>query len=264
MRQSCLGGFNNRLPRQHLQGEERQRTAAVVRQGQEPRLDFHPAFPIEELGRHDNVLKRGKTLECIVVVGPAKVGLGFHPPSTACRSIAVVPMLHRHQNLRRRVGTAVAPAPPAGQPPHAANTVSASADRRPCLLAVSWPTRAYMRRPRLLTPCRPPSLPAAPSRAIPASGHASSHRAGLRCRRLRLLTRVEPASRCHTRSSVGRAGQSLLAPSTKPATAAQTSYRHCCRLHPAVAGLFLPTSTSHLHRCRRTGLPLPGADGGIR
>ncbi|EEC71714.1 hypothetical protein OsI_04232 [Oryza sativa Indica Group] len=38
------------------------------------------------------------------VVGPAEVGLGFHPPSTTYQS-TTAPLLHRHQNLYQCVGT---------------------------------------------------------------------------------------------------------------------------------------------------------------
>jgi hypothetical protein len=36
-----------------------------------------------------------KTFENAVIAGPAKAGLDFHLPLTACKSIDDVPMLHK-------------------------------------------------------------------------------------------------------------------------------------------------------------------------
>lgn len=38
------------------------------------------------------------TLESVIVAGPAKTGLGFYPPPTACLPAADAPLLHHHQS----------------------------------------------------------------------------------------------------------------------------------------------------------------------
>lgn len=38
------------------------------------------------------------TLESVIVAGPAKTGLGFYPPPTACLPAANAPLLHHHQS----------------------------------------------------------------------------------------------------------------------------------------------------------------------
>ena len=76
-----------------------------------------------------------------IVVGPAKAGLGFHPPLTTCESTADTPMLHHHSTSADMWDPA--PAPPAGQP-------SCAEDRAtPTDSSTSHRGRLLHRRPRL-------------------------------------------------------------------------------------------------------------------
>uniref|UniRef100_A0A0E0NT16 Uncharacterized protein n=1 Tax=Oryza rufipogon TaxID=4529 RepID=A0A0E0NT16_ORYRU len=92
---------------------------------------------------------------------PSEVGLGFHPPSTACLSTVDTPILHRQLNLCRHVGiTAPAPLPTSLRKPPPVTPCHLT-QRRPLP-----PSTASQRQPR-----RPTTSTAPPRATATLPGH---------------------------------------------------------------------------------------------